>query len=740
MIDWLELLKAIPKEKEVPPGGTILAPYMEYPSVEKELHYVMQWHIRGRSVHTDWRMEVDDHLVGWTVLTPGGIKKPASTIEEGKERIRSTGFEFKTETKNKGFRAETKARQPKIWLTVEGVLKPGEVGATKEHPGVIIIVDTGKVYFGTQKPYFHEYFLKSNRKDGPFSSGDWTRIVVRAVNVSVIDPETKKPKEGTELMWRVLVPGDQVPYSIERGFKKKWVPPKGYIPVPPDWRKGDKYEAWETWVKDAWAGRGSKAPAEKEKEEQAWSLEQLPFAGYKNFADCVSKNRNKDNPAAYCGVIKHQVEGANASFVVQYLSYMGQIVTRGIPNQKWFLRIQIGGKIHSWEAASDFTKFSPLALTFEGSVDKKWLDFEGDVPPNSKYNPSKSLTGKMSIVDKGSCSVDTETVEGAERFSIAFHGKDLKGKHVISQEEKGSSIYTIEKLSEDLEGAEFVLQLHEIETKAGLKKHWDVKISKGFEFNLWGDPLELTSEGIGFKAMYKLCKDVQKWMKIDKPKTEMQVGDLKTFVTPIDKGKVILIDQSPPKFYSMQFEGEKLKGYFVYLEREGLGFFERAKVPHPLSEGDPIQGDFYKPFNEIRKQGWDYFWLEVYDQKVFTRCVEDPSKYLPDLSKPAEVQEVLVCLYPRPGTLQGARVSRVKFSDKWTVEQASDWIKSNKLHTFEGELIREEHKSIEDEALARIVEEELKKRTKTDEEKKVEFELKKKKLELIDKWLSENKQ
>jgi len=34
-----------------------------------------------------------------------------------------------------------------------------------------------------------------------------------------------------------------------------------------------------------------------------------PFAGYTDFADCVAKNSDKDNPEAYCGSIKHQVEG-----------------------------------------------------------------------------------------------------------------------------------------------------------------------------------------------------------------------------------------------------------------------------------------------------------------------------------------------------------------------------------------------------------------------------------------------
>jgi hypothetical protein len=35
----------------------------------------------------------------------------------------------------------------------------------------------------------------------------------------------------------------------------------------------------------------------------------MPFADYKDFTDCVSKNKSKDDPSAYCGYIKHQVEG-----------------------------------------------------------------------------------------------------------------------------------------------------------------------------------------------------------------------------------------------------------------------------------------------------------------------------------------------------------------------------------------------------------------------------------------------
>lgn len=35
----------------------------------------------------------------------------------------------------------------------------------------------------------------------------------------------------------------------------------------------------------------------------------MPFAEYKNFQDCVSKNKDKSNPQAYCGSIKAKTEG-----------------------------------------------------------------------------------------------------------------------------------------------------------------------------------------------------------------------------------------------------------------------------------------------------------------------------------------------------------------------------------------------------------------------------------------------
>jgi len=37
----------------------------------------------------------------------------------------------------------------------------------------------------------------------------------------------------------------------------------------------------------------------------------MPFGGYKDFKECVSKNSDKSNPQAYCGEIKKRTEDLN---------------------------------------------------------------------------------------------------------------------------------------------------------------------------------------------------------------------------------------------------------------------------------------------------------------------------------------------------------------------------------------------------------------------------------------------
>lgn len=42
----------------------------------------------------------------------------------------------------------------------------------------------------------------------------------------------------------------------------------------------------------------------------------MPFAGYGDFASCVSANQSKNDPEAYCGAIKHRVENKAADVAI----------------------------------------------------------------------------------------------------------------------------------------------------------------------------------------------------------------------------------------------------------------------------------------------------------------------------------------------------------------------------------------------------------------------------------------
>ncbi len=52
----------------------------------------------------------------------------------------------------------------------------------------------------------------------------------------------------------------------------------------------------------------------------------VPFASFKNFADCVAKNKGKvSNPEAYCATIQRKVEGEDVNVVNEVLMKLGEI-------------------------------------------------------------------------------------------------------------------------------------------------------------------------------------------------------------------------------------------------------------------------------------------------------------------------------------------------------------------------------------------------------------------------------
>jgi len=705
MISYIHLLEKEP---------TVIARYMEYPK-KYITKGVIQWHLRGPkletltpeekkalanaswkdiykprgivkkaiektkgvSVHEDWRFAINDYLVGWSIVgTQWGY---------GPEKLGPDPDKV-----NKGFRAETKcfseicnewmydvidvdeesgivhvkwhseeelckksleelARQPKVWLKVKGYVPPGQVGAAKEGGGLFIIKAKLDVVFGSQKPYFHEYFIKG----GPFK--DWTRFIIRGVKVPIIDPDTKKPIPGKyELMWRAMIPEDQTPYALsERAKKKNWYPPKDVIPVPPPWKKTDEFKEWLQRAKEFW----KKQPKGTEK-----MAKKYPF-------------------------------------VLHVITAMGPVHIRGIPNVEWHLRIKTDEGIRSWNIIGDPVRESPLAAFIEPSIDEKYFDYEGKLEPEHPINPFgfKQLEANCMIYDKGT--VEYESEGTPEVIKLKFKGRLLKGEWKLTQEEKGSDIYALEKLSRhELMTKEFVLHLHEVPENSG-KMHTDIRIKmNGYmeEFNLYHLEPWTTKEEEPIRAVRKKCYDVEGWFIKEGKGIRRKVGGIWTKVDVLDHGTVDIIEINP-FFMSMMFHGKKLKGYYVAKKTDEGWIFMKSKLPHTelAGTGNPLTGDYYKPFKIEKKKGWNYYWVHIYDIKEFTRCVSENEArelYLKGINIPKQVLEVNVCLVPRKGTLPLARLQGIKVSDEWTEEQAIKWIKENALHTWSMTMIRKTKK------------------------------------------------
>lgn len=212
--------------------------------LKKTYRYIVQHHIRGNSVHTDLRMEVNDHLIGWTLDTPG------STVDPKHDKFlnpvtASQGINYQN-------LAERKLIQPKVWLTVKGEVPAGGIGATAHKAAELRIVSSGTVKFGVQKHDFHEYFLYPDKKWNQDSTvkGRWI--------VAYIPRPTHYTRAGEgKFMWSFWKPNDQRSYveyqdyeeavkkaKDEKGYMLWQDPNKGELNKPVDFRENKK----SSWV------------------------------------------------------------------------------------------------------------------------------------------------------------------------------------------------------------------------------------------------------------------------------------------------------------------------------------------------------------------------------------------------------------------------------------------------------------------------------------------------------------
>jgi len=639
--------------------------YLTYPRGNKPIPFVIQSHIRGKSQHLDFRFKLDNFLEGYSIVG-GSVDDPI---------LPSTWLE----QIGKGFRVEFKARQPVVWLKLvtpkkpRRIVKPGEVGAGIEAPGEFILEEYGNLIMGALKPSFKEYFLKGTKV-----LKDWTRVVLRAVRVQRIDPITKKPTGKYEILWRLMVPREQEPYAISRRAReKKWIAPVLY-PFPREWARRkfpSSYRAWLEWI------TGEK---------------KLPLSKLESIYE--SKFKKGEIPVAKEPRVLTLEQRKVGRFSLIEHSYMGQVVIRAMPVVEWHLLIDDGqAKILDFKSEDENPLYvSPLAVSLEGRIAKKWLDFEGTLRAGEHWNPNKELESEVRILASGKCELIYDEVDGREQITLRIPAGAMKGEYVLLQEERDSPFYvftshkTLSML--ELEGlvGKFVYDEHTIDGRT----HYDIRILLPNQEFLWefsgldSDILKTREEQT---ALLKKCYDLS-WIDFKFREGIKKVGPLKTFVKRIDQGEATVFNAGSD-FWSFELLGKKFgqvtPSYLVARRQNRRWSLSFATLPQlSRGKGEPKTGEYYSPFKRISKRGWNYFLLRLYDLRKFTRMEPDEMTklYFPKLKIPPGVI-LSIGLYPVPGQLHHVRVAQVQFPDTWSEEEARRWIIRNKLHTWTRERI-----------------------------------------------------
>ena len=370
---------------------------------DKPHTYVMQHHYRGRSMHTDLRVRVGNKLIGWTLndQKAGAIKEDVDTLQEAK-RLEREHWNDISKLTNKTFdywsnriMVEPKAPEPLEWLDVEGVVPPGEVGATKEHEGVFSIIDRGELYFGAVKPYFVEMFLHGKRFTG--------RWLIRKLP----NPWGEHPA----FVWFIWKPKDQMPYVLSRrAVEKKWLPPKGVSALPPEIREQipKQYRYWEI-----------------DDRKKALQIRD----------ELVEKIRKGEVKIA----IPKKWLGASMQYVLQYQWWRGPIVIRRGPSrQQWLLWLGDDCYVLDSDPLS-----GPVTAT-RIDVSSKWRD-KGEkeaeeVPAKTDLNPTKATPSWIRMIDRGT----VEVIDKQPLFmKLRFDGDYMRGLWIMEREDPRTELWTL---------------------------------------------------------------------------------------------------------------------------------------------------------------------------------------------------------------------------------------------------------------------------------------------------------
>jgi len=430
--------------------------YLTMPAEDQTWRFVAQAHVRGLSVHIDIRFEIvrGQRLVGWTMdalkslikpmllryvedselskygltkarvreMTIKEVSQQLTKTTEGKKlydelSIRVEKLDDKTvksmvndlvrtelmpilETPERKILLQTKAPEPHEWLTYEGRVSPGEVGATAERSGRFFIVDKGTIEFGAQKPYYHEYWLHGKIfRD--------LHLIIRRL------PTAPKWELKAAFAWMgFFALPEKLPYTITtRAIEKVYMPPIGKSALPREIRNQIP-EAYRYWTK-------------KDGGEAKRTRDLL-----------VRAIKKKEIKLKYAQGLK---------FALKRFWYRGPVHIRGAPNVFYYLIFHDGKKVvRSWDFGEEGPlELQPIATARVGKTrDNVMIQKTAELGPKHILNPTEELPLHMDTVDEGSIQLITDSTNFL-RFRMG--GKRFSGLYVLYREDPRSTEWFFKK-------------------------------------------------------------------------------------------------------------------------------------------------------------------------------------------------------------------------------------------------------------------------------------------------------
>ena len=190
---------------------------------------VLQAHFRGNTVHGDLRIKTNGQLIGFTLsMQKLGKIKNVETLAQAKNIAHA--FDARGSWWNKAFTAPSrvfatpKQSHPSDWLDIEEEgFEPGTIGGTRFKPGFMVAIARPKITFGTQTPYFHEYFLEDDSK----LQGILTFRLIAQPSENA-DQSALSGAYWTAMFTKSALPSVLKRRAVETGR----IPPKGYSALP----------------------------------------------------------------------------------------------------------------------------------------------------------------------------------------------------------------------------------------------------------------------------------------------------------------------------------------------------------------------------------------------------------------------------------------------------------------------------------------------------------------------------